>query len=233
MQLKVMVILLALLAWSDLDLVRAGEDGKARSWSDRERVSYSVGYQIGTDLKSQNKAIDPVAVRQGLKDVLANAPALPREEMSGVIRDLQDKILISQKASPAKSRRQSREEYRDAGRKFLAANAKEDGVISRPSGLQYKIIEPGTGKHPGLDDTVVLRYRGTTIDGREFYDTERRGGSAKIRIKDTVPGLREALVLMREGAHWQLFVPESLAYGERGPLADQTVIFDLELLSIE
>jgi FKBP-type peptidyl-prolyl cis-trans isomerase FklB len=229
---KVMVVALAVLAWMAGPLpVRAAAENP-KQWSERDRVSYSVGYQIGNDLKSQHKEINPQAIRQGLKDVQANNPAVEREVMQGIINELHESIVTGQKVAEAKSRRQAREEDLDAGRKFLAANGGKEGVVSRPSGLQYKILKAGTGKHPKPDDTVLLNYRSTTIDGREFYSTERKGHPAEVRIKDAIAGLREGLVLMREGGHWQLFIPEGLAYGERGPLADQAVIFDLELISI-
>jgi FKBP-type peptidyl-prolyl cis-trans isomerase FklB len=116
---------------------------------------------------------------------------------------------------------------------FLAANAKKDGVVTTPSGLQYKVLEAGTGRTPGATDTVTVNYRGTLIDGKQFDSSYDRGKPATFRVDGVIAGWTEALQMMKEGAKWQLFIPQELAYGERGQLRDKTLIFDVELLSVD
>jgi FKBP-type peptidyl-prolyl cis-trans isomerase FklB len=120
-----------------------------------------------------------------------------------------------------------------AGKAFMEANAKMTGVKTLPSGLQYNVISEGKGKKPTIDSTVVVNYRGTLVDGTEFDSTARTGQPATFPVKNVISGWTEALQLMKAGSKWQLFIPANLAYGERGPLAGQTLIFDVELLEVK
>ena len=113
---------------------------------------------------------------------------------------------------------------------FILINKK--GVVTLPSGLQYKVIREGTGKSPGPHDSVKVNYRGTLINGQEFDSSYRENKPATFRVDGVIKGWTEALQLMKEGAKWQLFIPADLAYGERGALADRTLIFDVELVSV-
>ena len=123
------------------------------------------------------------------------------------------------------------------GRQFLSENAKKDGITTLPSGLQYRVIQPGAGRHPAKTDRVTVRYRGTLLDGSEFDSSSRRNKPASFRVDRVIRGWTEALQLMKVGAHWQLFVPPHLGYGERttgtGIPLNSTLVFDLELLAIE
>jgi len=130
-------------------------------------------------------------------------------------------------------RRSNKERYLAEGRDFLAANAKKDGVVALPSGLQYIVLKEGAGRKPGLHDTVVVHYLGRLTDGTEFGSSYRKTGPEKRRVDSLIPGMKEALQLMKEGAKWRIFVPADLGYGERGPLADRTVIMEVELISVE
>ncbi|MHB8811358.1 MAG: FKBP-type peptidyl-prolyl cis-trans isomerase, partial [Desulfobulbaceae bacterium] len=125
-----------------------------------------------------------------------------------------------------------KEKYRGEGREFLEQNAKTTGVVTLASGLQYKIDRHGTGKSPGPHDTVKVHYRGTLLDGSEFDSSYRGKTAGEFRVDGVMAGWTEALQLMKEGAKWRIFVPVDLAYGERGPLADRTVIFDIELIEV-
>ena len=120
---------------------------------------------------------------------------------------------------------------------FLADNEKKEGVKTLPSGLQYKVIQAGTGKKPNLTDTVMVHYRGTLVDGIEFDSSYRRGQPATFPVSGVIPGWTEALQLMEVGSKWQLFVPSKLAYGERGAgrsiEPNATLIFEIELISIQ
>ena len=136
-----------------------------------------------------------------------------------------------------KDRKQQAEENLSQGEAFLAENGKREGVVSRPSGLQYEVIHDGSGDKPGATDTVVTHYRGTLIDGKEFDSSHRRGEPASFPVNRVISGWTEALQLMKVGSKWKLFIPASLAYGERGagkvigPHA--TLIFEIELLEIQ
>ena len=129
------------------------------------------------------------------------------------------------------------EKNKAEGEAFLAENKKKEGVITLPSGLQYKVIKAGTGKKPKATDTVTVHYQGTLIDGKEFDSSYRRGQPVTFPVNGVIPGWTEALQLMEEGAKWQIFIPSSLAYGDRGAGRDigphATLIFEIELVSIQ
>jgi FKBP-type peptidyl-prolyl cis-trans isomerase FklB len=118
-----------------------------------------------------------------------------------------------------------------AGAAYLAENAKREGVKTTASGLQYRIVKEGSGRTPTLADTVTVHYRGTLVDGSEFDSSYKRGQPATFQVGGVIAGWTEALQLMKEGAQWQLVIPPGLAYGDRGPLAGQVLIFDVELMS--
>jgi len=196
-----------------------------------DRVGYSLGHQIGEDLKRQSVDIDADAMLRGLRDALGGVhPSIPEEEMNALLVDLKKRIGASEK----QSRRGDAQRYRAEGNEFLAANATREGVVSLPSGLQYEVLRAGEGKRPGPNDSVNVHYRSTLIDGTAFHDSSRPGGEPEtLHVSGVTRGLTEALQLMREGAKWRVFLPANLAFGRRGPLADRTVIYEIELVSIE
>jgi FKBP-type peptidyl-prolyl cis-trans isomerase FklB len=195
------------------------------------QVGYSLGHQIGEDLKRHAVEIDADAILRGLRDALGGAdPSIPEEEMTALLVGLKKRIGASEK----KGRRGEAERYRAEGSEFLATNATREGVVSLPSGLQYEVLRAGEGKRPGLNDRVKVHYRSTLIDGTEFHDSRRSGGEPEtLYVSGVTRGLTEALQLMREGARWRFFLPADLAFGRRGPLADRAVIYDIELVSTE
>jgi len=194
------------------------------------RDSYALGYQFGDTLRQRNLNVSQDSLAAGIKDALSNAqPQMSAEDISATLLDLNKRVLAARQLK----RKQSAEKNRLEGAAFLAENAKKEGVITLPSGLQYEVIKEGTGKTPQATDTVVVNYRGTEVDGREFDSSYRKGKPAAFRVNGVIPGWTEALQLMKEGAKWKLFIPENLAYGERGPLADKTLIFEVELISVQ
>ena len=195
------------------------------------QAGYSLGYQIGGDLKRQTMDIDADAMLRGLRDALGGEDAsIPDEEMNALLVGLKKRIGAFEKGGW----RRDAEQYREEGREFLAANAIEEGVVSLPSGLQYKVLREGTGNRPGPNDRVKVRYRSALIDGTEFHDSSGPEGEPEtLHVSGVIRGLTEALQLMQEGARWQLFLPADLAFGRRGPLADRTVIYEIELVSVE
>jgi len=196
-----------------------------------DKVNYSLGHQIGTDLKGQGAEINEEALATGIADALSEAP--PRvnpEEMQTLLRQLKQKLVADQQQKEFERRKEA---YRKEGKVFLEANAKKEGVVALPSGLQYKVLTEGKGRKPGPADTVTVHYRGTFIDGTEFDSSYERKEPTKFQVDGVIEGWTEALQLMKEGAKWQVFVPSDLAYRERGPLAGRTLLFDIELISVE
>ena len=189
----------------------------------KEKVSYSIGLDIGTKLKKQLIDVDLNIFAKGIQDGLSGvSPLLSQHEIQKTIIALKKGLL---------------EKYKEQGEAFLAENEKKEGVKSLPDGLQYKVIKNGTGKQPKEDDVVAVNYRGTLIDGTEFDSSYKRGQPAILPVSGgMIPGWTEALQLMQEGAKWKLFIPPSLAYGERGKGIigpNSTLIFELELVSIK
>ena len=194
------------------------------------RINYSLGYQIGGDFKRQEVEMDAAAVVKGIEDALADAtPAIPKAEMNQVLVELKRKVVASQR----KRNQQNEIKLMEEGKKFLEENARKEGVSTTESGLQYEIIEPGSGASPGPQDRVTVHYRGTLIDGKEFDSSYKKNKPATFRLDGVIKGWSEGLQRMKEGAKYRLFIPNELAYGTRGPLAHRVLIFDVELLSVE
>jgi len=202
--------------------------------TDKEKLSYSIGMDIGGNLKRQSVEVDPDLLAKGLKDSYGGGKTVLTEDQARqAITDFQKALMAKQ----AETMKINSEKNKADGEKFLAENAKKEGVKTLPSGLQYKEIAPGTGKSPKATDTVTTHYKGTLIDGTEFDSSQKRGQPATFQVSGVIPGWTEALQLMKEGAKWQLFVPSSLAYGERGAGREigpnATLIFEVELISVK
>jgi FKBP-type peptidyl-prolyl cis-trans isomerase FklB len=200
----------------------------------RAKASYAVGLNIGKSLRRDAVDIDPATFEQGLKDGLAGGKALlTDDEMKTTMTAVQADLRKRQEAEMA----QAGEVNKKEGDVFLAANKTKEGVVTLPSGLQYKILKEGTGAKPTASDTVVCNYKGTLIDGKEFDSSYKRGQPATFPVGQVIKGWTEALQIMPVGSKWQLFIPSELAYGPRGPSPDigpnATLIFEVELLSIQ
>jgi len=199
----------------------------------KDKVSYGIGVQVARGLKSQNIDVDPDLLVKGLKDALAGQKLmLSDEELNATMSAFQQEM--AQKEMQAKAK--EADDNKKAGDAFLADNGKKDGVVTLPSGLQYKVVKAGEGKKPTDADTVSCNYRGTLIDGTEF-DKSQTGKPATFQVGAVIPGFKEALKLMPVGSTWQFFIPPQLAYGERGAGnvigPNTTLIFEVELLSIK
>ena len=202
--------------------------------TDKEKLSYSIGMDIGGNMKRGSVEVDPDLVGRGLKDSYGGGKTILTEDQARqAIADFQKTLLEKQ----AETMKILSEKNKADGEKFLAENAKKEGVKVLPSGLQYKEITPGTGKSPKTSDTVTTHYKGTLIDGTEFDSSHKRGQPATFPVSGVIPGWTEALQLMKEGAKWQLFVPSNLAYGEKGAGQaigpNATLIFEVELLTVK
>jgi len=202
--------------------------------TDKEKISYSIGMDIGGNLRRGSIEVDPDMLAKGVKDSYVGGKTLLTEDQARQAMEDFQKTLMAKKAEEM---RNLSEKNKADGEKFLAENAKKEGVKVLPSGLQYKVITPGTGKSPKATDTVTTHYKGTLIDGTEFDSSYKRGEPATFPVSGVIPGWTEALQLMKEGAKWQLFLPPGLAYGERGAGRDigpnATLIFEVELISVK
>jgi FKBP-type peptidyl-prolyl cis-trans isomerase FklB len=177
--------------------------------------------------------IDPAILLRGLKDEMAGKTVMTDMEAHNTLMQAQQEA----KKKADETRQASMEPNKKAGDAFLAANKTKEGVVTLPSGLQYKILKEGTGPKPTPADSVVCNYRGTLIDGKEFDSSYKRGQPATFPVGQVIKGWTEALQLMPVGSKWQLFVPPDLAYGDRGAGPDigpgATLIFEVELISIK
>jgi len=199
----------------------------------KDKVSYSIGHDIGSTFKKQNVELKPDVFFAGLKDAMAGKEAMKKEDRDKTLQDFQ-KEMVEKQAAATKA---AAEKNVAEGEKFLAENKKKDGVKTTASGLQYKVLKEGTGDSPKATDTVVTNYKGTLLDGTEFDSSYKRNEPATFPVSRVIPGWTEALQLMKPGSKYQLFVPSKLAYGERGAGRDigpnATLIFEVELLSIK
>ena len=202
--------------------------------TDKDKVSYSIGLDIGTNFKRQSVDLDSKALAAGIADGLSGGkPLLTEDEVRKVLAQFQQQMA----AKAQQAAQQLAEKNQKAGEAFLAENKKKKGVITLPSGLQYQVIKEGTGKIPKATDTVTTHYRGTLIDGTEFDSSYKRGEPASFQVNGVIKGWTEALQLMKVGSKWQLFIPSNLAYGPQGAGQvigpNATLIFEIELLSIK
>jgi FKBP-type peptidyl-prolyl cis-trans isomerase len=203
----------------------------------KDKFSYALGMNIGNGykqgLEKQSVEFDADLVAQGIKDALSGAKTrLTEDEAKAVLTEVQTEINKQRQEKMKEAAAKNKTE----GEAFLAANKSKEGVVTLPSGLQYKILTAGLGPKPTASDQVVCNYRGTLIDGTEFDSSYKRGKPATFGVGQVIKGWTEALQLMPVGSKWQLFVPSDLAYAERGAGAEigpnATLIFDVELLSI-
>ena len=199
-----------------------------------QKASYSFGVDFAKRLKQQGIDLDISALNRGIKDQASgNTLALEAGEMTQVKAEYTEQL----RAKLVQEQQQLAAKNLEAGKQFLAENAKKEGVVTTASGLQYKVISSGDGKMPKAEDTVTTHYRGTLIDGREFDSSYSRGQPASFPVKGVIKGWTEALQLMKVGDKWELYIPSELAYGEaqRSELIqpNSTLVFELELLGIK
>jgi FKBP-type peptidyl-prolyl cis-trans isomerase FklB len=200
----------------------------------KAKLSYALGMNIGAGVKSQPVEIDPDILARGMKDAMTGAkPLLTEDEAKAVLTQAQNELRQQQQAKT----KQEGEANKKEGEAFLAANKTKEAVVTLPDGLQYKILTAGTGPKPTATDSVVCNYRGTLVNGTEFDSSYKRGQPVTFPVNGVIKGWQEALPLMPVGSKWQLFVPSDLAYGDHAMSADlgpnSILIFEVELLSIK
>lgn len=200
----------------------------------QEKVSYALGQGMALNLRQQGAEVDLAMLIRGLQDVLAGGtPLLGEEELRTTLTQFQTHLRQQQVDAMKKQAEANKAE----GEAFLAGNQRKEGVVTLPSGLQYKVLKTGEGRKPVASERVECHYRGALLNGTEFDSSSRRGEPAVFGVSAVMPGWTEALQLMPVGSKWQLFVPADLAYGARGfppqigPNA--TLVFEIELLAIK
>src|ERR1700719_3144376 len=199
----------------------------------KDKVSYGIGVQVAKTLKAQGLDVNSDLLIKGLRDAMSGQKLLMSDEdLNTTMAALQQEVTQKQMQERAKQA----DDNKKAGDAFLADNGKKEGVVTLPSGLEYKIVKPAEGKKPTDADTVTCNYRGTLIDGTEFNKSEA-GQPATFQVGQVIPGFKEGLKLMPVGSTWQFFIPYNLAYGDRGAGntigPNTTLIFEVELLSIK
>lgn len=202
--------------------------------TEKKRVSYMIGLDMGQTLKQVKDEVDLPTLEKGLKAAMDGSKPLMDEKQAQQVREafaqkLQLKRMKEQMELGSKNAK--------AGQEFLAKNAKEPGVQTTASGLQYKVMSPGTGPKPKATDTVTVHYTGMLLDGTKFDSSYDHGGPATLPLAQVVPGWREGIQLMPVGSKYRLWIPASLGYGEMGtpggPIPpNATLVFDVELLGI-
>ena len=211
------------------------DSGKAPDLkTQQDRVNYAIGVNLIENIKKQGIDIDLNLVTKGMQDAfLGRKLPMTDEELRTSISIYQTEVRQKQ----SKARALATENNKKEGEAFLAENGGKEGVVTLPSGLQYRIIKAGEGKLPTDKDAVECHYRGSLINGTEFDSSLRKGNPAIIKVNSVIPGWREALKLMPVGSKWQLFVPSQLAYGPRGATPsigpNETLIFEVELIAIK
>jgi FKBP-type peptidyl-prolyl cis-trans isomerase len=199
----------------------------------RERISYALGVEGGQGFRNRGVDLDPEAFSRGLRDALAGQPRLTDEQVRAAIAELQGSL----KRREVEARKAIAEENRRTAAAFLAENGAREGVVTLPSGLQYRVLRPGDGPRPSGSSRVTCRYRATLVNGAEFDSSDRGGSTGKLAVDETLAGVQEALRLMPVGSRWQVVVPPSLASGPPRAMMlvppNQALIYDLELVSID
>lgn len=202
--------------------------------ADKQRVSYSIGVDLGQNFKNQGIDVDPTMLERGLKDALTGSKTMyTTQDMATALIDFQKQLVAKRQVQFAEVSAKNQQE----GQAFLATNKNKPGVVTTASGLQYKIIAPGTGPSPTASDVVTVDYVGTFLNGKVFDSSYQRGKPVTFHVAEVIPGWTEILKQMKPGATYEIYVPSNLAYGERG-LANviqpnQTLIFKIHLIDVK
>ena len=204
----------------------------AAKMTDSQKTSYCLGIQLGNSLKRVSDSLDRASFIRGLEDMLdGKTPALTEDEIRQALQEFQKNMVAKQQ----KEFQEQSEKNTAQQKAFLEENAKKEGVVALPSGLQYQVITEGSGASPSATDRVKVNYVGTFPDGKEFDSSVKRGTPAEFQVNKVIKGWTEALQNMKTGAKWKLFVPADLAYGAQGRAGigpNQMLIFEVELLEV-
>jgi len=231
MQTRLITISAALTVLACTNLVLAADATDLKD--PKQKLSYAIGVRMGSGLKEQGVDIDTKAFTAGLSDVIAGKLAMTEAEMTQALDGARAELAAKQQAKQQVAAAANVK----TGDAYLATNAKKDGVKTTASGLQYKVLKAGTGRTPGLKDTVKVHYQGSLIDGTVFDSSIERGEPAVFPVGGVIAGWTEALQLMKEGDKYQLVIPAKLGYGAAGAGdmigPNAVLVFDVELIAIE
>ncbi len=241
MKLKTTVILAAALLSTQVVAATMSSDGaggaaKATNSilkTERDRLSYTIGVDIGENLRAQSMEINPDMLARGIKDATGNKDLLmTKDAMQKTLQGFQEKMVAKQK----KELQEQSTKNSTEGEAFLAKNKAKKGVVTLSSGLQYKVLEAGKGSSPKKDDFVTVEYEGRLLNGQVFDSTYKRGKPINFQVSQVITGWQEALQKMKPGATWELYIPSNLAYGDRGlggPIGpNETLIFKVHLIAV-
>jgi FKBP-type peptidyl-prolyl cis-trans isomerase len=229
------VIVMVLVAGALWPLERAAAQNPEPPPSNRAELSYALGYEAGRDLGQRKLDIDIATVLRGVQDGYSSRkPAYAPQEMQQVIHAMQQKMVAEARAAYEKLAASNLQKARE----FFAKNKAKQGIVTLPSGVQYKVLENGKGnKSPAIDSKVTLQYRGEFLDGMVFDNTEDRGKPVVFPVNQMIPGWRQIITRMHVGDHWQVFIPPDQAYGIRGDLPrigpNEALVFDIHLLDVD
>lgn len=200
---------------------------------DRNKVSYAIGYEIGRDFIEKQMDVDVATVIRAIQDGHAKRPpTVPEAEMRQALAAMQQKMIGEAKAKYEQLARENKAK----SDKFLAENRAKKGIVALPSGIQYRVIEEGTGRRPTPTSEVTVHYRGSLSSGFEFDSSFARGQPASFKVDTVIDGWKEILPLMKIGDHWQVFLPPEKAYGMRGqgPIGpNEALVFDIKLIDVK
>lgn len=200
--------------------------------TDKGKLSYSIGWDIGADIQKRGAEFDVESIILAIRDSAGGKdPQIPNEEMVALLTELQQKVRQEQ----AEAFRKLADDNQVESTEFLNKNASKNGIVTLPSGVQYRIIDEGEGARPDMESTVKVHYRGSKMSGLEFDSSFARGVPEEFAVNSVLRGWQEVLPLMKTGATWQIFVPPEMAFGERGnpPVGpNEALTFDLKLVEI-
>ncbi len=220
------------LALSFLFILATGTSVAQDVTTEKGKLSYAVGWDIGADIKRRSTEFDVESLITAIRDVVGESePKVGAAEMRTLLTALQEKV----RAEQAEQFRQLSEENQLKSEEFLEGNKSKTGIVVLPSGVQYRIIEEGEGPRPGLESKVSVHYRGSKLDGREFDSSFARGTPEEFTVNAVLKGWQVVLPLMKQGSTWQIFVPPELAFGARGnpPVGpNEALMFDIKLVEL-
>lgn len=214
---------------------RPGDETRVSNLESRlDSVSYSIGMNLGASLKKQGVEVNTAILKQGIMDAyLDREPIMAEQQWRRVLRSFQLELRSEQRQTTTRDAAVNQA----AGEIFFEENANRDGVVTLPSGLQYRIIIDGDGPKPSATDNVLVHYTGKLLDGTVFDSSVERGSPATLRLNRVIKGWQEGLQLMEVGSKYELFIPSHLAYGRKGSggkiKPNQSLIFEVELLEIK
>lgn len=231
---KMKLAAIAVMGFTLSTAIAATDTAAGELTTDTDKLSYSIGADLGKNFKAQGIDINAQALAKGLQDGASGGTLILTEEQMKEVLNKFQKDLMAKRSAEFNKKSDANKAKGDA---FLADNKGKSGVVVLPSGLQYKILTPGTGEKPSKTDTVTVEYTGRLIDGQVFDSTDKTGKPATFKVSQVIPGWTEALQLMPSGSTWEIYVPANLAYGSRsvgGPIGpNEALVFKIHLISVK